>query len=154
MQQCEECGNNPANVHLTQISPEGTVVMHLCEECAKARGIAVTIGQAPASAPAKASEPEVTCPRCGLTYTAFREQGRLGCAECYRAFGEHIDRMLAQMHGACVHRGKVYQRPAAGRATRLDITRLRGELERAVRNEDFEEAAKLRDTISALSPHE
>jgi protein arginine kinase activator len=148
---CEECGKNPANVHLTQISPEGTVVAHLCEECARAKGIAVTIGQPPPQAEVKAPEADVACPRCGLTYSAFREKGRLGCAECYRAFGEQIDRMLSQMHGSCVHKGKVYQRPAAAHGTRQDISRLRGELERAIRNEDFEEAAKLRDTISALS---
>ncbi len=151
---CEQCGKNAANVHVTQISPSGTVVSHLCEECARAHGIEIKIGDAAASqtAPEGGEQPEVVCGRCGLSYAGFRESGRLGCAACYEAFGTEIDKLLKEMHGSCEHRGKRYSRVAgAVRDTAEDIARLRGELDRAICNEDFEEAARLRDTISALS---
>jgi protein arginine kinase activator len=90
-----------------------------------------------------------------MTYTAFREQGRLGCAGCYDTFSTDIDKMLKEMHGSCEHRGKRYSRVAGVvRGTADDLARLRGELDRAIGSENFEEAARLRDTISALVSQE
>lgn len=159
MQMCEQCGKKPANVHLTQISANGTVVSHLCEHCAKSKGISISIDTAQgdtvsAEVQQQASGEDKSCPRCGMKFSLFRERGRLGCRHCYRAFGDEIDRMLTEMHGSCVHRGKRYTRIGGVQGTEADIERLRGELDRAIRNEDFEEAARLRDTISALSPLE
>ncbi len=158
MQMCEQCGKRPANVHLTQISAGNTVVSHLCEECAKSKGISISIdaaqGEGATPEPQQAAADEKACPRCGMKFSLFRERGRLGCRHCYRTFGDEIDRMLTEMHGSCVHRGKRYTRVGGVQGTEADIERLRGELDRAIRNEDFEEAARLRDTISALSPLE
>jgi protein arginine kinase activator len=158
MHMCEGCGKNPANVHLTQISASGTVVSHLCEECAREKGVSITLEngskQEQAQQEQKPDQPDKMCPQCGLLYSVFRERGRLGCAGCYAAFAEEIDRMLTQMHGSCLHCGKRYSRIGDTGESTADIARLRSELERAVENEDFEEAARLRDTINALSPIE
>jgi protein arginine kinase activator len=157
MHKCEECGKNPASVHLTQISANGTVVSHLCEECAREKGISITLGETakPEQAQERASdEPDKMCANCGLLFSMFRERGRLGCRKCYTSFADDIDKMLTQMHGSCVHHGKRYSRVGDICGSTADIARLRSELERAVENEDFEEAARLRDTINALSPIE
>jgi protein arginine kinase activator len=153
MQLCDQCGKNAANVHVTQIAPNGTTVSHLCEECARGHGIDIKIGMGGEQDEQQAAiaQPERTCGRCGLSLSTFREQGRLGCAACYESFGEEIDKMLKELHGSCVHRGKRYSRIGSVKGSAEDIARLRGELDRAVINEDFEEAARLRDTISALS---
>lgn len=152
MQTCEQCGKNEANIHVTQISPAGTVSAHLCEECARARGIAVSVAEAqPESAPAPA-QPGSTkkCARCGITYATFREKGRVGCADCYDAFSEEIDALLTEVHGSCVHHGKLYSRVGRLKQPAHDIRRLRTDLARAVSEEEFEEAARIRDTINAL----
>ena len=153
MQMCDECGTNPANVHVTQIAPDKTVVLHLCEECARRRGLAVGIDtQAPPKGQASKvdEKAETPCPRCGLTFIQFREQGRLGCPACYESFGEEIDRMLSEMHGSCEHKGKQYHRARAARATNHELARLRADLADAIREEKFEEAARLRDTLKSL----
>jgi protein arginine kinase activator len=154
MQMCEECGKNAANVHLTQISADGAEVTHLCEECARNKGISISIegGENKAEATAtQDADPGVTCSRCGTTQAQLRETGRIGCRECYTAFADEIDKLLNQMHGSCVHQGKRYSRVGTIRGTAADIERLRTELNKAIQNEDFEEAARLRDTISSLS---
>ena len=40
---CDECNCKPANVHLTQIIQNEVIVQHLCEECARHRGISIVI---------------------------------------------------------------------------------------------------------------
>ena len=157
MQLCEQCGKHPANVHVTQITPAGSSMTHLCEQCARANGIEIKIapeGDADAASPSTEA-PQPVCQRCGLSFAAVREQGRLGCAACYDAFSDEIDRMLNEMHGSCTHRGKRYSRiEGALRGSEEDIARLRGELDAAICSENFEEAARLRDTIHALSTRE
>jgi protein arginine kinase activator len=86
-----------------------------------------------------------------MRFAEFGESGRLGCSACYQAFEADIDRMLTEMHGGSTHRGKRYSRYGGHEGSPDDLARLRGDLERAVRNEEFEEAARLRDTINALS---
>jgi protein arginine kinase activator len=156
---CEECGANPANVHLTQISPGKATVSHLCDACARRKGISITIADgsvapqevdAPA-APQSKPESGAVCPRCGMRFDEFGESGRLGCSTCYQTFEADIDRMLTEMHGSSTHKGKRYSRCANHEGTPDDLARLRGDLERAVHNEEFEEAARLRDTINAMS---
>src|SRR3989441_825402 len=96
---CQVCGKNPATVHFTEIHDNRMTEIHVCERCAEEKGL-----QASATAhkfdiadllagmvdTMTSSDEErvgrIQCPRCGLLYSAFRETGRLGCAECYSAF--------------------------------------------------------------------
>src|SRR5438552_10196764 len=92
----------------------------------------------------------VQCPRCGLLYSAFKETGRLGCAECYAAFQFQLRPLLRRIHGDTRHRGKSPARGAGVMTSTRQIQRLHDELQRAVEREDFEKAASLRDEIRRL----
>ena len=92
----------------------------------------------------------VQCPRCGLLYSAFRETGRLGCAECYTAFQFQLRPLLRRIHGDTRHRGKVPARDGEGAVRSRQIQRLHDELQRAVEREEFEHAAAIRDEIKRL----
>ena len=91
------------------------------------------------------------CPVCGFTQADFKKTGRLGCSTCYQTFSESLGALLKAMHKGTNHTGKM---PAA-LARRQEITaRLRGlqeDLNRAVREENYEAAASLRDQIKKLS---
>jgi len=76
----------------------------------------------------------------------------LGCAECYESFEPRIDRILLQIHGASGHKGKRYGKSTPRRGGRAGLERLRRELDAAVRAEQFEQAAVIRDEIRSLSP--
>jgi len=102
----------------------------------------------------KSSEKEPTggavCRNCGLTYSAFRKNGKFGCAECYDAFRPHVGISLKNVHGATVHEGKLPGRIAAGLIHKREIERCKAALRKAVEQENYEEAARLRDHIKQL----
>jgi protein arginine kinase activator len=160
---CQICGKNPATVHFTEIHDNKMSEIHVCERCAEEKGLQ--------TAPAKqtfdiaeviagmvdgmtATEEErvghVQCPRCGLLYSAFKETGRLGCAECYAAFQFQLRPLLRRIHGDTRHKGKVPSRDGEGASRSRHVQRLYDELHRAVEREEFERAAEIRDEIKRV----
>lgn len=160
---CDECNSNPANVHLTQIVQNEVIVKHLCEECAKKRGISIVIEDGHLDLPQVVkkhkkgtkieSNPEndLICPVCRMRFCEFKEKGRLGCPNCYIAFEKEINALLIQVHGASQHRGKKYHRLHGSGRNIHDISVLRHELNNAIRDEKFELAALIRDKINSVS---
>jgi protein arginine kinase activator len=79
--------------------------------------------------------------------------GRFGCSECYEAFRKQIDPLLKRIHGTNRHIGKVpLSTGPAGpvpeeKKNLQDIKSLKSLLEKAIQSENFEEAARLRDSI-------
>jgi protein arginine kinase activator len=154
MKQCQECGLNPANVHLTQIVDNESTSFHLCEECAQKRGIHIVIADNAMNAEQSShlSEPadDRECAVCHKKLSEFKDKGWLGCASCYSAFEPEIDELLCRVHGTKEHRGKQYRYSGEAVAAEPSLPDLRVELECAIQNEQFERAAELRDTISTL----
>jgi len=178
---CDDCKVREANVHLTHVGEEGAETFHLCEECARERGVPIpdsdiilkglealagAVGAASSAGvkvtvkpktgegagQAAAEEEDIVCRKCGMKFSEFRSGGRLGCAECYDSFDTRIDRILVQIHGTSGHKGKRYGRSTPRRGGRAGLERLQRELDAAVRAEQFEQAAVIRDEIRSLSP--
>ena len=158
---CDRC-ENPATVHLTEIKAGQKTERHLCEKCAATLHVpsagkelakllksfepAMVLAQA---GPAVAS---LTCPECGMTYAEFRQHGRFGCAHDYEVFAEQIEKLLKRIHGGTRYAGK---RPGGGAIkpppSRDELLRVRSLLDEAIKAENYEEAARLRDQIRRLS---
>jgi protein arginine kinase activator len=167
MTPCEHCHEAPATVHITQIANNQTTVSHLCEACARETGVVVEIGQdgivpevqvtaealARPHAQSAAEEDRRECRQCRLTFSEFKAHERLGCPRCYAEFDKEIEALLMQVHGASVHKGKRHVPRSGDSMTDEDLARLLRELEDAIRREDFELAAMLRDTIQGLDSH-
>jgi len=162
---CERCGKRPATFHMVKIVNNKKTEAHLCEQCAQEQGEAgfaaepsfgfQNILQAlfePGQASGGGLSPgsSMRCQNCGLTYSDFRRIGQLGCSECYDKFDEQLDSMLRRLHGAGQHTGKVPARSGGGGRLRRRLERLRDELKEAIRKEEYEKAAELRDKIHAL----
>ncbi|MCL2688599.1 MAG: UvrB/UvrC motif-containing protein [Chitinispirillia bacterium] len=149
---CEDCGVNPAIVHLTHIMQNQSQTFHLCEECAAKRGITLgENGDGQTEVTLEELEEEVLCPKCSLKLSMFRSVGRLGCAECYNAFEAAITKIMLQVHGSTKHKGKKYGvfKAMENRGVQ-NLKQLKSDLDIAVKNEQFEEAAQLRDAIYHL----
>ena len=158
---CCICKEKEATVHYTQIAGDKIQKVDLCEECARAKGVNdptsfsladLLLGLGAAQEVEQAAGGgELKCPRCGFTQADFKKAGRLGCAECYKTFGDALEGHLKAMHKGTRHVGKV---PESFRQTR-DLTDrlklLQKKLSKAVQEEDFEEAAILRDEIRQTS---
>jgi len=161
---CDVCNKNPATVHLTEIIDEQMNELHLCEDCARHKSAAMEqqfglsdllAGMADFEKPSTKEEEVVTikCPSCGLTYADFKKIGRLGCGECYNAFRKYLAPLLKRIHGSNQHIGK---NPTKVKAItklsrkKVGLSELKNQLQKAISQEAFEEAARLRDQIKAM----
>src|SRR3989338_1041388 len=163
--QCDLCGAKKATVHLTEIVDEQMTELHLCEDCAREKSVQMEqqfgladllAGLADFSKPSKEVEKVKTkCPNCGLTYEEFRKVGRLGCYQCYPAFAEHLGVLLKKIHGSGQHLEKTpIKMNKAVKEKVVNLQDLRSQLQKAIQNENFEEAARIRDKIHELEQKE
>ncbi len=175
---CDKCKKNEATIYYTEIVSGEKTELHYCEECAaestnfnfKYTGnnkeislgdlLSSILGNYYSNPPVKEESKAavIQCSQCGMTYDAFLQGGRFGCAGCYASFGKQLEKSLRQIHGASSHVGK---RPK-GFVSKTDkilsdlseVERLSIQLQDAVEKEEFEQAAKLRDAIRTLREKE
>jgi protein arginine kinase activator len=157
---CDICKKNVATVHLTQMIEGKTKKVDLCENCSKEKGVddptgfsladlLLGLGAAQQMEQA-AGGVDVKCPHCGFTHADFKKAGRLGCAECYKVFGEGLETLLKTMHKGTRHVGKVPQVYKQSQDLTDKLKGLQKKLEKAIADEDFESAARLRDELKAV----
>ena len=163
---CDSCGKENANVHMTSIVNGVKEEHHYCQQCAsqKEQGTGSmfssmfddtffnnqffanvmypqsTLGNSKLSA----------CPQCGMTISAFNHQGRLGCDKCYEAFQQHLVPLIKRIQGSTSYEGRLPQRGAEDLKVEQTIKQLRNDLIQAVKQEQFERAAQIRDEIKSL----
>jgi protein arginine kinase activator len=159
---CDLCGEGEAVIHIQQISGNDEVELHLCEKCAALKGITaredsvdfsitnLLTGLVDVRGISSESSARKVCPRCGMTVQRFKKGGKLGCNECYTVFQKEVNRIIEKMYGRTQHRGKYPKRLMAYKTFLIDIEELKRKLDRAVKEEDYEEAARLRDQIKEL----
>jgi protein arginine kinase activator len=162
--QCQICNKRTATIHLTEISEGVRTEMHICEHCATEQGIAAQsqisvndlLSNLLASQPSDeellaAADDVSSCPNCGFTLDRLRKEGTLGCPHDYEVFQHSLLPLIERAHdGSSAHCGKVPSKIPAETKQLAELAQLRQELEKAVRNEDYERAAKLRDKIKPL----
>lgn len=170
---CDVC-ENEATVFLTQIINGQMTTVNLCDACSKAKGVTDETGFGLAETflsghASEAASVETTCPSCGFTAAQLKKIGRMGCPECYTAFRDGLDNLLRAMHKGTRHVGKVPghvvpapepppapPKPAAPKASKkaaapaVTLAQLREQLEAAVRDERYEEAAAIKKQIDQL----
>jgi protein arginine kinase activator len=93
---------------------------------------------------------DVSCPTCGITYAEFRQKTRLGCANDYEVFRKALVPLLEKIHGGTQHGGKIPPQAGVKLARQRELFELRRELERHIKAEHYEEAARTRDRIRQL----
>lgn len=167
---CQSCQKNPATVHVTEVidasgqagepAARNFIEQHLCEICAQTMdlphmpAVKKTVAdiwkllQLSAQQTRKKGGP--VCSGCGMSLDEFRKKGRLGCAKDYEIFGAHIGELLERVHGAREHLGRVPGTSESELAHLQRLSELRRQLEVAIRDEAYENAARLRDEIRAI----
>lgn len=158
---CEICHKKAAAVHVTEIN-HGTIAKesHLCDECARQKGIPYKVQLSLSEILSGLIEPvlgklikevgDLKCSVCGMNYAQFRLKTRFGCANDYEVFSKGITPLLEKIHGAIQHHGKIPQRTNPQLLQEKELYDLQRELERLVRSEEFEKAAEIRDKIKQL----
>jgi protein arginine kinase activator len=154
---CQRCPKQ-ATLHITEVLPdERFEELHLCEDCAKkylyepaAQQAAKKAGQ-PAADLDLADDPTgKQCEACGIKFVEFRNAGRLGCPHDYDSFRAELLPLLESIHGDVRHQGKAPRRLPKAKSAQAELAQLRKQLQQAVLEEAYEEAARLRDRIRQL----
>lgn len=159
---CDNCHERDSVIQVTLVNEPPQKQLNLCEKCAAERGIKTQLSTAnqpltdfivavqQKASPAGEGD-AVKCAFCQGTLRDFKNSGRLGCAYCYGAFETNLRDLLRRVHGNSKHQGKSYTPPVEA----LDegatvLSELRDRLKRAIDQEQFEEAARLRDQIKVI----
>ena len=104
---------------------------------------------------------ELHCDQCGMTYDEFTHTGKFGCANCYDIFSNKIDPILKNIHASNRHvgrKGKIATtklnkeelQKEKTQHTTSNIEQLKEKLKQAIKEERYEDAAKIRDEIKKL----
>jgi protein arginine kinase activator len=160
---CQRCPKQ-ATLHITEVlGDEKFEELHLCEDCAKkylyepapaakkAEGGKSAPAASTTTAPHPTGDPSTKhCDACGLKFVEFRNTGRLGCSHDYDSFREELLPLLESIHGDVKHAGKTPRRLPKAKSAQAELATLRKQLARAVNDEAYEEAARVRDRIREL----
>lgn len=161
---CQHCKQREAKVRLIKTIKGQTEELNLCEQCSQKiqelnffihPGIIVPdflqalfgfITQ-----PEKSGLPqEESCPRCGMTFTQITRAGKLGCSVCYDKFEPQLGSLLRRIHGGGQHVGKIPLRRGVAIKDKLELQKLKEKLAVLIQQENFEEAAGIRDQIRQM----
>ncbi len=162
---CDRCKKNNAVYYFKSTVNGKTSEYHLCPECAEEFGIVKAqpfvagdeyqFGISPLFAGvAKPSAERRICPVCGASAEEITKTGYAGCSQCYKTFSDLFSFIVPKLHGRVTHNGRApmgfnsekYRR----RTAEKEIASLKAQLDEAVKVENYELAAKLRDQINAL----
>lgn len=161
---CQICKQAPATVHLTDIHADGEPVeRHMCESCATQEGL-MTKSPDPVNVMLEKfvkmgtdmqHAAQRTCPECGISFGEFRAKGLLGCAHDYDAFRDLLLPVIERAQGGATrHVGRSPGSAGQADPCTLKLHSLRRELDRAVTEERYEDAARIRDELGALETAE
>lgn len=158
---CENC-KKTCSIHLTQIINGQVKKLDMCDSCPKSKQmhdpmefglmeqlLGMTMQPGTAGLPLPVSQGAV-CGACGYTESQFRKTGRLGCPHCYDVFIMPRTEILSKLHDSIVHKGKVPQNSHKV-VSRQELARLKDQLKSLVLEEDYEQAAIIRDKIKKIT---
>ncbi|WP_186576192.1 UvrB/UvrC motif-containing protein [Aquibacillus kalidii] len=168
--ECQECHERPATLHFTKVVNGSKTEVHVCGQCAKEKGYVSYDEEAyslhdllsglfnfdSTSLTGQKNTPSHTtkqlkCEKCGMTYQEFTQVGKFGCSECYHTFSDKLDPIFRRVHsGNTTHDGKIPKRIGTNIHQKHLVKELKNKLQQLITEENFEEAAKVRDEIRSV----
>lgn len=160
---CERCNKSEATVHITRVVNGDRKEHHYCEVCATtqengdfdtpfaANSFLTSLIESIQNTPIKVNYIKTTtCSKCGMNYGRFRQTGRLGCDECYRAFEDKLMPVIKRVQGFDRHSGKVIKKAGGAQRLKKELATMKSSLKESIDQENYENAAILRDRIREL----
>ena len=153
---CQKCQKKNATVKIVKNHNGHITEEYLCKDCAGTVDLKFKDFGADGIfdnffnllSPSPGGNP--SCDGCGTTFLEFKNHGKLGCEHCFETFSGYLDKTLKNYHGASTHTGKIPKRSGEGLKLKKEKESLKTELQRAIIEERYEDAARLRDKIKEL----
>ena len=163
---CQKCNMKNATSHIHYVLNGVVRDMYLCSDCAKEYhstqnfdGDVFKMLSSLLNENISNVKTSVKCDCCGVDFNEIRHTGKVGCANCYKVFESQLAPTIVRIHGKTVHIGK---KPQTSESTfkspkeepsvdpkKQRIKELKEQMAEAIKNEEFEKAAELRDLIKA-----
>ena len=175
---CDNCGKREANVRYSENINGRKRELNLCEECSRRLGIEEMDFSMPIDlsnffegfmdnfggndfVPMLDELKTLKCNSCGYTFDDIANTGRLGCKDCYSVFEDRLDPIIKRIQGSNKHVGrigkiidsKIENKEAVKEESKETVSekeKLANELKEAIKDERYEDAAKIRDEIKKL----
>lgn len=174
---CDHCKKNEATIHIKEMHNNQWKSINLCAECAKIfesnagipsldiTNMLLNITKAakqktpakkpqPPAAPVQESKEQLFhCPVCNWSQEDIRKNnGKLGCPACYKTFSTILLQVLSDIQKGTVHTGKRLDNSEETDKTvyNYKLSTLEKLLAGHIANEEYEDAAKVRDAINDL----
>lgn len=104
---------------------------------------------------------QIKCDSCGSTFEDIINTGRYGCANCYDVFEDRMDPILKKLQGSNRHNGRLGKisdnkikfekdRKSKNKVENVKenkLEKMQEDLKTAIKEERYEDAAKIRDEI-------
>ena len=177
---CDNCGKREANVKYSENINGRKKELNLCEECSHKLGIDQMDFSMPIDfsnffegfmdnfgsnefIPMLSDLKTLKCNSCGYTFNDIANTGRLGCKDCYDVFQDRLDPIIKRIQGSNKHVGrigkiidnKIDSKNSENKEEKVkqpisEKEKLENELKEAIKEERYEDAAKIRDEIKKL----
>jgi protein arginine kinase activator len=158
---CDVCGERPATVHIQVIGADVHQEMRLCAQCATEYemdllpftlevspdgeiDISLRHPQSAPGAKRVRELPNERCAGCGTTSSEVAGTGLVGCPECYDDLPATVAGLVATLQPGYT---PAMRPPQELPPILSELARLQLALAEAVADEDYDRAARLRDTI-------
>ena len=113
---------------------------------------------------------KLTCNNCGSTFDDIINTGRVGCKDCYSVFEDRLDPIIKKLQGSNRHVGRIGKiidskidskngkvenkeekaSEAKDNKEQSKLEKLQENLKAAIKEERYEDAAKIRDEIKKI----
>lgn len=170
---CQHCNQNEATTHIKKNINGHKEEMHLCQDCARELGVMEDFKMPSMSeffadsflgsflgsgvSPMNALTGVERCETCGSSFNDIVKSGQVGCSECYDKFEQKLEPSIQKLHGRNKHIGKFIsyseneeKKSEAKEEKPNELDLLKAQLDKAISEQRFEDAAVLRDKINAM----
>ncbi|MBR2044327.1 MAG: UvrB/UvrC motif-containing protein [Clostridia bacterium] len=155
---CQKCGKNPATTHIHSVIGGIVKDVDLCQSCAAEQGyhsnsvgsLASMLSSVFGDVSVPVSANVLRCDCCGTSFREISSTGKAGCPNCYVKFKKEFLPYLKRVHGGVHHIGKKPARDQLVVSVNDKLTEMRKKLSELVKNENYEEAAVVRDEIRRI----
>ncbi|MCQ2454821.1 MAG: UvrB/UvrC motif-containing protein [Clostridia bacterium] len=152
---CQKCNKNVATMHIKTVVNGKTDEKHLCSKCYADNDFNFTDFSIPnifSSLIENEFPPKnktiQKCSVCGTTLNEILTNGKPGCPKCYETFKNNLIPYIRRIQKSDNHIGKIPE--GFSKSNNNEEEELKNKLKLLIAEENFEEAAIIRDKLKAL----